>query len=55
MNNVCFYFVEQAKTFWAKEDVDQVFSSVFVYLDHLKKVLKTNTATDKGASSSAPM
>ncbi|XP_044200292.1 histone-lysine N-methyltransferase SETDB2 [Thunnus albacares] len=39
--------IEQAKTFWAKEDVDQVFSSVFAYLNHLKKVLKTKTATDK--------
>ncbi|KAF3688307.1 Histone-lysine N-methyltransferase SETDB2 [Channa argus] len=39
--------VERAKTFWAEEDVDQVFNRVFVYLDHLKRVLKKNTATDK--------
>ncbi|XP_031695809.1 histone-lysine N-methyltransferase SETDB2 isoform X2 [Anarrhichthys ocellatus] len=39
--------VERAKAFWSEEDVDQVFSGVFEYLDHLKKVLKKNTATDK--------
>ncbi|XP_034403130.1 histone-lysine N-methyltransferase SETDB2 isoform X2 [Cyclopterus lumpus] len=39
--------VERAKAFWAEEDVDQVFSGVFEYLDHLKGVLKKNTATDK--------
>ncbi|XP_008304296.1 histone-lysine N-methyltransferase SETDB2 isoform X2 [Stegastes partitus] len=39
--------VERAKTFWAEEDVDQVFEGVYVYLDHLKRVLKAHTATDK--------
>ncbi|XP_068458165.1 histone-lysine N-methyltransferase SETDB2 [Clinocottus analis] len=39
--------VDRAKAFWAEEDVDQVFSGVFEYLDHLKRVLKKNTATDK--------
>ncbi|XP_071335676.1 histone-lysine N-methyltransferase SETDB2 isoform X2 [Trachinotus anak] len=39
--------VERAKTFWAEEDVDQVFNEVFEYLNHLKRVLKKNTATDK--------
>lgn len=39
--------VERARTFWAEEDVDQVFSGVIEYLDHLKRVLKKNTATDK--------
>ncbi|KAK2857216.1 hypothetical protein Q5P01_005951 [Channa striata] len=39
--------VERAKAFWAEEDVDQVFSRVFVYLDHLKRALRKNTATDK--------
>lgn len=47
---MCFVFVfsERAKTFWAGEDVDQVFTDVFDYLDHLKRVLQKNTATDKG-------
>ncbi|XP_059183550.1 histone-lysine N-methyltransferase SETDB2 [Centropristis striata] len=39
--------VERAKAYWAEEDVDQVFNGVFEYLDHLKRVLKKNTATDK--------
>ncbi|KAM9334229.1 histone-lysine N-methyltransferase SETDB2 isoform 2-T2 [Symphorus nematophorus] len=39
--------VERAKTFWAEEDVDQVFAGVLEYVDHLKRVLKNNTATDK--------
>lgn len=39
--------VEEAKAFWAEEDVDQVFDGVYDYLDHLKRVLKKNTATDK--------
>ncbi|KAM6893555.1 histone-lysine N-methyltransferase SETDB2 [Xenentodon cancila] len=39
--------VERAKSFWAEEDVDQVFTGVFSYLDHLKSVLKGSTATDK--------
>lgn len=39
---------EQAKVFWAGEDVDQVFDEMFEYLNHLRKVLKKNTATDKG-------
>ncbi|XP_017259275.1 histone-lysine N-methyltransferase SETDB2 isoform X2 [Kryptolebias marmoratus] len=39
--------VEHAKTFWAEEDVDQVFSGIFEYLDHLKRVLQKKTATDK--------
>ncbi|XP_020513388.2 histone-lysine N-methyltransferase SETDB2 isoform X1 [Labrus bergylta] len=38
--------VERARTFWASEDVDHVFSGVIHYLDHLKKVLKNKTATD---------
>lgn len=40
-------YVERAKTFWAEEDVDQVFSGVFQYLDRLKAVLKRSAATDK--------
>ncbi|XP_053170785.1 histone-lysine N-methyltransferase SETDB2 [Scomber japonicus] len=43
---------EQARSFWSKEDVDQVFSSVLSYLDHLKKALKSNTATDKELAAS---
>ncbi|KAK5847408.1 hypothetical protein PBY51_016536 [Eleginops maclovinus] len=39
--------VEDAKAFWAEEDVDRVFDRVYDYLDHLKRVLKKNTATDK--------
>ncbi|XP_023252192.1 histone-lysine N-methyltransferase SETDB2-like isoform X1 [Seriola lalandi dorsalis] len=39
--------VERAKAFWAGEDVDQAFDGVFEYLNHLKRVLKKNTATDK--------
>ncbi|KAM8905359.1 histone-lysine N-methyltransferase SETDB2 isoform 2-T2 [Spinachia spinachia] len=39
--------VERAKSFWAEEDVDQVFSGVFEYLGNLKRVLKKNTASDK--------
>lgn len=46
-------FSERAKTFWAEEDVDQVFNGVFEYLDHLKRVLKKHTATDKGLISSS--
>ncbi|KAG8004425.1 hypothetical protein GBF38_008633, partial [Nibea albiflora] len=38
---------ERAKAFWAEEDVDQVFSGVCLYVAHLKRVLKKNTATDK--------
>lgn len=43
-----FVFSERAKTFWAGEDVDHIFTDVFDYLDHLKRVLQKNTATDKG-------
>uniref|UniRef100_A0A8D0DDZ9 Histone-lysine N-methyltransferase SETDB2 n=1 Tax=Sander lucioperca TaxID=283035 RepID=A0A8D0DDZ9_SANLU len=39
---------KRAKTFWAEEDVDQVFDGIFDYLDYLKRVLKKNAATDKG-------
>lgn len=39
--------VERARAFWCEEDVDQVFHGVYEYLDHLKRVLKKNTATDK--------
>lgn len=39
---------ERAKAFWEKEDIDDVFDVVFGYLNHLKRVLKKNTATDKG-------
>ncbi|XP_069577369.1 histone-lysine N-methyltransferase SETDB2 isoform X1 [Brachyistius frenatus] len=39
--------VDRARTFWSEQDVDQVFSGVSVYLDHLKGVLRRNTATDK--------
>ncbi|XP_029282981.1 LOW QUALITY PROTEIN: histone-lysine N-methyltransferase SETDB2 [Cottoperca gobio] len=39
--------VERAKAFWAEEDVDQLFIGIFDFLDHLKRVLKKNTATDK--------
>ena len=41
-------YPERAKTFWAGKDMDQVFTDVFDYLDHLKRVLQKNTATDKG-------
>lgn len=46
-----FLLSERAKAFWAKEDVDEIFDTVFEYLDHLKSVLKKNTATDKGWTS----
>ncbi|CAB1429614.1 unnamed protein product [Pleuronectes platessa] len=39
--------VERAQAFWAEEDVDQMFKGVSSYLDHLKRVLKKNTATDR--------
>lgn len=39
---------ERAKAFWEKEDIDDVFNVIFGYLDRLKRVLKKNTATDKG-------
>lgn len=39
--------VDRAKAFWGSEDVDQVFSGVFSYLDYLKQVLKKNMASDK--------
>ncbi|XP_051913403.1 histone-lysine N-methyltransferase SETDB2 isoform X1 [Hippocampus zosterae] len=39
--------VDRAKVFWAKENVDQVFSVMFKRLDHLREVLRTNEATDK--------
>ncbi|XP_070711776.1 histone-lysine N-methyltransferase SETDB2 isoform X2 [Pempheris klunzingeri] len=39
--------VELAKTFWSGEDVDQIFTGVSEYLDHLKTVLQNHTATDK--------
>lgn len=38
---------DRAKTFWAREDADQLFTGVFEHLHHLKSVLKNNTATDK--------
>uniref|UniRef100_H3CM86 SET domain bifurcated histone lysine methyltransferase 2 n=1 Tax=Tetraodon nigroviridis TaxID=99883 RepID=H3CM86_TETNG len=38
---------ERAKAFWEKEDIDDVFDRIFKYLNHLKRVLKKNTATDK--------
>uniref|UniRef100_A0A3Q3DUB7 Histone-lysine N-methyltransferase SETDB2 n=1 Tax=Hippocampus comes TaxID=109280 RepID=A0A3Q3DUB7_HIPCM len=38
----------RAKVFWAKKNVDQVFGVMFKRLDHLREVLRTNTATDKG-------
>ena len=41
-------FSERAKAFWEKSDVDKVFSKVLGHLNHLKMVLKKNTATDKG-------
>ncbi|XP_068612562.1 histone-lysine N-methyltransferase SETDB2 [Brachionichthys hirsutus] len=39
--------VERAKRFWAKEDVDRVFTGAFECLDDLKCVLKNKEATDK--------
>lgn len=42
------HFSDQAKTFWADVDVDQVFTGVYEYLDHLKRVLTKSTATEKG-------
>uniref|UniRef100_A0A674PAH2 Pre-SET domain-containing protein n=1 Tax=Takifugu rubripes TaxID=31033 RepID=A0A674PAH2_TAKRU len=39
---------ERAKAFWKKEDIDDVFHVVFGYLGNLKRVLKKNTATDRG-------
>ncbi|XP_028319546.1 histone-lysine N-methyltransferase SETDB2 [Gouania willdenowi] len=39
--------VERAKAFWSEEDVDSVFEGILVYLHHLKKNLKENTATDR--------
>lgn len=39
---------ERAKAFWERDDIDDVFDIIFGYLDHLKRVLKKNTATDKG-------
>ncbi|KAM9830767.1 histone-lysine N-methyltransferase SETDB2 [Syngnathus typhle] len=38
---------DRAKAFWDNENVDQVFSIIFKKLDHLKEVLRANTATDK--------
>uniref|UniRef100_A0A8C7XTR8 Histone-lysine N-methyltransferase SETDB2 n=1 Tax=Oryzias sinensis TaxID=183150 RepID=A0A8C7XTR8_9TELE len=39
---------DRAKIFWAEKDVDELFNNVFGYLDHLKTVLKSSTATEKG-------
>ncbi|XP_032412164.1 histone-lysine N-methyltransferase SETDB2 isoform X1 [Xiphophorus hellerii] len=39
--------VERAKSFWAEKDVEQVFTGVFQYLDHLKQALQKKTALDK--------
>uniref|UniRef100_A0A3Q0RP08 Histone-lysine N-methyltransferase SETDB2 n=1 Tax=Amphilophus citrinellus TaxID=61819 RepID=A0A3Q0RP08_AMPCI len=47
--------VVRAKTFWAEEDVDQVFSGVFQYLERLKAVLKRSAATDKGSGPCLPL
>lgn len=67
MNLCCFFFaafyllpliftvsflLERAKAVWAKVDVDDIFDAVLEKLDHLKKVLKKKTATDKGWTSS---
>uniref|UniRef100_A0A3Q4BET6 Histone-lysine N-methyltransferase SETDB2 n=1 Tax=Mola mola TaxID=94237 RepID=A0A3Q4BET6_MOLML len=40
--------ISRAKAFWEKRDVDKVFNTVLGHLNHLKMVLKKNTATDKG-------
>ncbi|XP_077423145.1 histone-lysine N-methyltransferase SETDB2 isoform X2 [Vanacampus margaritifer] len=39
--------VDRAKSFWANENVDQVFSFMFKRLEHLREVLRADTATDK--------
>ncbi|XP_054880300.1 histone-lysine N-methyltransferase SETDB2-like isoform X3 [Poeciliopsis prolifica] len=39
--------VERAKSFWAEKDVEQVFTGVSQYLDHLKQALQRKTALDK--------
>ncbi|XP_004066528.1 histone-lysine N-methyltransferase SETDB2 isoform X1 [Oryzias latipes] len=40
--------LDRAKIFWAeKKDVDELFNDVFGYLEHLKTVLKSSTATEK--------
>ena len=46
---------DRAKSFWAEQDVDQVFGAVFEYLDHLRETLKTSTASDKGSSRFLPL
>uniref|UniRef100_A0A3B5RF21 Histone-lysine N-methyltransferase SETDB2-like n=1 Tax=Xiphophorus maculatus TaxID=8083 RepID=A0A3B5RF21_XIPMA len=43
---------ERAKSFWAEKDVEQVFTGVFQYLDHLKQALQKKTALDKGTGPS---
>uniref|UniRef100_A0A3P9J611 Histone-lysine N-methyltransferase SETDB2 n=1 Tax=Oryzias latipes TaxID=8090 RepID=A0A3P9J611_ORYLA len=39
--------LDRAKIFWAEKDVDELFNNVFGYLEHLKTVLKSSTATEK--------
>ncbi|XP_077370108.1 histone-lysine N-methyltransferase SETDB2 isoform X2 [Festucalex cinctus] len=39
--------VDRAKAFWAKENVEQMFSFMFKRMEHLREVLSANTATDK--------
>lgn len=41
---------ERAKAFWERKDIDDVFDVIFAYLDYLKRVLKKNTATDRGST-----
>lgn len=44
---------ERAKAFWEKQDVDDVFNQIFGKVDHLRRALMKNAATDKGRASSA--
>ncbi|XP_053742160.1 histone-lysine N-methyltransferase SETDB2 isoform X1 [Synchiropus splendidus] len=39
--------VERARSFWAGEDVDRVFSALLVSLEHLRTSLKSGEASDK--------
>lgn len=47
-----FPVTEQAKAFWDKEDVDDIFDTVLERVDHLRVAFRKKTATDKGWTTS---
>lgn len=45
---------EKAKAFWGNVDVDRVFDELLQHLVHLRQLIKTNKASDKGKHSIRP-